>query len=102
MLLFGKKKKDAPAAQAKEKDCEVKVLGSGCSKCNALEAAVKEALVQLGREPEVEHVTDYARIAAYGVMQTPALVVKGKVMSFGKVLKPEEAADLLRQGLGEN
>ena len=50
----------------------VKVLGSGCTKCNALEQAVREALAELGIETAIDHVTDFTQIAAYGVM-TPRL-----------------------------
>lgn len=75
----------------------VKVLGSGCAKCAALETAACQALAALGREPRVEHVTDFAQIAAYGVMSTPALVVDDKVISCGKVLRPEQVEDLLRK-----
>lgn len=75
----------------------VQVLGSGCAKCSALEEAVRAALVELGMEPVAGHVTDFAQIAAYGVMTTPALVVDGKVVSYGKVLKKEEAKELLRK-----
>ncbi len=75
---------------------EVKVLGSGCARCNQLEAAVKEALRELGREDEVGHVTDYAEIAAYGVMSTPALVIGERVVSSGKVLRKDEVIALLR------
>lgn len=76
---------------------EVKVLGSGCAKCNALEAATKEALVELGIDTNIEHVTDFAEIAAYGVMTTPALVIDGKVASFGKVLKKDEVVKILQK-----
>ena len=75
----------------------VKVLGSGCSKCNALEQAVREALEELGMETTIDHVTDFARIAAYGVMSTPALVVDGKVVSYDKVLKKDEAKALIQK-----
>lgn len=75
----------------------VKVLGSGCAKCNQLEANVKEALVQLGMDTAIEHVTDFSQIAAYGVMSTPALVVDGKVVAYGKVLKVEEVVNLLKK-----
>ena len=78
-------------------EASVKVLGSGCEKCNQLEANVKEALKQLGMDTGIEHVTDFAQIAAYGVMSTPALVVDGKVVSYGKVLKVEEAVKLLQK-----
>ena len=75
----------------------VKILGSGCAKCNQLEAATREALEQLGMESTIDHVTDFVQIAAYGVMTTPALVVDGKVLSFGKVLKTEEIVKLLKK-----
>lgn len=75
----------------------VKVLGSGCAKCKALEESVRAALTELGLEVTVEHVTDFTQIAAYGVMTTPALVINGKVVSFGKVLKKDEAKRLLAE-----
>lgn len=78
----------------------VKVLGSGCAKCNALEQAVREALTELGMETAIDHVTDFAQIAAYGVMTTPALVVDGKVVSYGKVLKKDEAKALIQSVRG--
>ena len=44
--------------------------------------------------------TDFTQIAAYGVMTTPALVVDGKVVSYGKVLKKEEAKELIQKVRG--
>lgn len=85
------------AAEAMTKGESVKVLGSGCAKCNQLEANVKTALEQLGMNTAIEHVTDFSQIAAYGVMSTPALVVDGKVVSYGKVLKVEEAVKILQK-----
>lgn len=93
MALFGKKKE---VHEEVEVTSRVKVLGSGCDKCNQLEAAVKEALAELGKDTSVEHVRDFAKIAEYGVMSTPALVVDDQVLSFGKVLKKEEAKALLQ------
>lgn len=83
--------------ELKSEGAFIKVLGSGCAKCNQLEENVKTALIQLGMDTSIEHVTDFAQIAAYGVMTTPALVVNGKVVSYGKVLKAEEAVKLLEQ-----
>ena len=93
---------DIEAKKAKEKastngETRVKVLGSGCKKCNELEAATKEALEQLNMNTNVEHVTDFVEIAGYGVMSTPALVVDGKVVSVGKVLKVAEVVALLEK-----
>ena len=74
----------------------IKILGSGCSKCNELEKNTVEALTELGMDTAVEHVTDFVKIAAYGVMATPALVVGNKVVSYGKVLKKSEVIKLLK------
>ena len=75
----------------------VKILGTGCAKCNQLEKATVEALKELGIENKVEHVTDFEEIASYGVMTTPGLVVDGKVASYGKVLKKDEVIKILQK-----
>ena len=85
------------AESTKTGGASVKVLGSGCAKCNQLEAAIKAALLQLGMDTTIDHVTDFSQIAAYGVMTTPALVIDGKVVSYGKVLKIEEVVKILQK-----
>jgi small redox-active disulfide protein 2 len=75
----------------------IKILGSGCAKCNQLEMATIEALLQLGMDPKLDHVREYAEIARYGVMSTPALVINEKVVSYGKVLKKDEVVKILQQ-----
>lgn len=110
LLGFGKKKEEVQTGCDCGGTCEpkapesqestVKVLGSGCAKCNQLEAATKEALEKLGMDTTIDHVTDFGQIAAYGVMTTPALVVDGKVVSYGKVLKAEEIIKILEKVRG--
>lgn len=112
MSLFRKKKEEtsscccggncdaesmAKAEIAKARGARVKVLGSGCTKCNQLEAAAKAALEQLDMDTAIDHVTDFSQIASYGVMSTPALVIDGKVVSYGKVLKAEEVVKILQK-----
>jgi small redox-active disulfide protein 2 len=75
---------------------KIKVLGSGCSKCEALLAVTKEAVQHLGIDAEIEYVTDFAQIARYGVMSTPALVVDEKVVSAGRVLKASQIESFLK------
>lgn len=93
MALFGKKKMVTTEGEG----AAVKVLGSGCKKCNELAGNTKAALEQLGMDATIEHVTDFAQIAAYGVMTTPALMVDGKVVAYGKVLKKDEVVKLLQK-----
>ena len=78
----------------------VKVLGSGCAKCNALEETVLSALEELGMDTTIDHVTDFNPIAAYGGMSTPAVVVDGKVLSYGKVLSKDEAVAVIQKVRG--
>lgn len=87
-------------AEATKTSAGVKVLGSGCAKCHALEEAARAALTELSMDTAIEHVTDFAQIAAYGVMTTPALVVDGKVVSYGKVLNKDEAKALIQKVRG--
>ena len=74
----------------------IKILGSGCKKCITLSENTQAALANLGREAQVIKVTDFAEIAAHGVMSTPALVIDDKVVSVGKVLSSAEVAALLK------
>ena len=85
------------SAESEKKEAGVKILGGGCAKCNALEAATVEALRELGMDTTIDHVKDYEKIVAYGVMTTPALVVDGQVVSYGKVLKKDEVIAILKK-----
>lgn len=73
----------------------IKILGSGCNNCVRLEANARKAAEELGITAEFVKVKDMADIAAYGVMRTPGLVVDEKVVSFGKVLSPEDIKPLI-------
>lgn len=93
MKLFGKKE----SVQKETGNEAVKVLGGGCANCHALEDAAKAALGKLGLPQEVGHITDFAQIAACGVLQTPALMVDSQVVSSGRVLTKEEAKALIEK-----
>jgi small redox-active disulfide protein 2 len=73
----------------------IKILGSGCKKCITLTENTQAALANLGREAQVLKITDFAEIAAHGVMSTPALAIDDKVASVGKVLTVGEVEKLL-------
>lgn len=75
---------------------KVQVLGGGCSKCIILAEEVEKAAEELGVEITLEKITDYKQIMAFGIMTTPALVVDGKVVFSGKVLKAEALKEYLR------
>lgn len=73
----------------------IKVLGPGCKNCTTLEANVREALSRLGRDAQIEKVSDYAAIMGHGVMSTPGLVIDGEVVSYGRVPTPAQIQDMI-------
>ncbi|WP_432823889.1 thioredoxin family protein [Trichloromonas sp.] len=75
---------------------KIQVLGSGCTKCNELAANAREAVQVLGLDAEVEKVTDLMEITKFGILSTPGLAIDGKVVSQGKLLKPDQIMKLLR------
>lgn len=74
----------------------IKILGSGCKKCSTLTENTQTALTRLGLTAELVKVTDFAQIAALGVMSTPALAIDDKVVSVGKVLTANEVEKILK------
>ena len=78
---------------------QIKVLGAGCANCHTLGNRATQALGQLGAEGTVEMITDYARIARYGVMNTPALVIDEKVVFAGRVPEVPELVSLFAGSL---
>lgn len=73
----------------------IKILGSGCKKCVALGDNAKAALAAVGKDAEIAKVTDFAEIAAYGVLSTPGLVIDERLVSVGKVLSADEICQFL-------
>lgn len=74
---------------------KIEILGTGCKKCKQLFQATTEAVDAKGIEADIVKVEDMKDIVAYGVMSTPALVIDGKVVSSGKVLKTKQIEDML-------
>lgn len=74
---------------------DLKILGTGCSKCKKLEEATKTAADELGIQYNIEKVTDIEKIMAYSIMSTPALVVNGQVKVTGRVPSVEDIKKLI-------
>jgi small redox-active disulfide protein 2 len=74
---------------------KIQILGTGCMKCEKLEANAKEAIKEKGGTYEIEKISDIKKIMHFGVMLTPALAIDGQVKSVGKILSVEEIKKLL-------
>lgn len=75
----------------------IKILGSGCAKCNRLEQLTRDAVGELGIEATFEHVTEMDKIMAYPIMTTPALVIDEEVKASGRIPSKEELLGWLKQ-----
>ena len=74
---------------------EIKVLGSGCSRCHKTLEVVEKVVKESGTDAQVEYVTDMMRIMEYSVMSMPAVVVDGVVKLKGKVPSEAEVKEVL-------
>jgi small redox-active disulfide protein 2 len=73
---------------------KIEVFGMGCRNCHHLETNVKQAVAKRGISAEVEMVTDPVKIAAAGIMMTPALAINGDVVTMGRVVGIEEILEI--------
>lgn len=76
---------------------EIKVLGTGCAGCKALYETVKQAVGELELNATAVKEEDIMKIMSYNVMQLPALVVDGEIVSKGRRLSLAEVKELLKR-----
>ena len=74
----------------------IKILFSGCAKCNRLEQMTRDAVAELGVEASFDHVKDMDAIMAYPIMTTPALVVDEQVLVSGRMPSKDELLGWLK------
>lgn len=74
---------------------EIKVLGTGCSKCKATYEMVNKVVKENNIKATVTKVEDIMEIMKYNVMNMPAIVIDGKVVLSGKTPGEKEIKNLL-------
>lgn len=74
---------------------EIKVLGTGCSKCKATYEMVNKVVNENNINATVTKVEDIMEIMKYNVMNMPAIVIDGKVVLSGKTPSEKEIKNLL-------
>ncbi len=74
---------------------DIKILGTGCPKCKALEKLTRAVVEKAAIEANITKVENIADIMRYNVMVTPALVINGKVMIKGRIPTMVELQQLL-------
>ena len=79
---------------------EIKILGSGCYQCNRMEELARTILSETGIAADVEHVRDPGKIADYGLVATPALVINRKVKCIGRLPSKKDMERWIREAAG--
>jgi small redox-active disulfide protein 2 len=74
---------------------KIKILGTGCPKCIALEKVTKQAVEELSLQAEISKVEDIIDIMKYNLLRTPGLVMNEKVILSGRVPTVSEVKKLL-------
>ena len=74
---------------------EIKVLGSGYSRCHATHEIVREIVAENNIDATVEYVTDIMQVMSYNVMTMPAIVIDGQVVFKGRVPTRSQVKELL-------
>ena len=75
----------------------IKILGSGCAKCNKLEEKVKQLALDNNIEATFQKVTDFQEMMKYKIMMTPALVINEVVKSTGIIPKDDQIIQWLKE-----
>ena len=76
----------------------IKILGSGCVKCQRLEQLTREVAAELGIDAQFDHVREMDKIMAYPIMTTPALVIDEAVKVSGRMPSKDEISGWLKAG----
>ncbi len=77
----------------------VKILGSGCKKCMALEQKIRDIVIKNNIDASVKKITDIQDIISYKILTTPGLVINEKVKSSGVIPKDEQILTWLKEEL---
>jgi len=76
---------------------EIRILGTGCARCNELEKRTINALADLNVEADIQKVKDIKKIAEYSVFVTPGLVINNRMKSSGRLPSVEEIKSWIQE-----
>jgi small redox-active disulfide protein 2 len=79
----------------------IKILGTGCAKCNQLENVTKEVLKEMGLEIQIDHVKDIQKIMEYPILTTPGLVINEELVLAGRVPSRAELSKIITTALSK-
>ena len=76
---------------------EIKILGTGCSRCKALYAAVEKVVNELGIDASLIKEENMEKILSYNVMSLPAVVIDEEVVAKGSISQDDLKAIITKK-----
>ncbi|MBD0824767.1 thioredoxin family protein [Aestuariibaculum marinum] len=73
----------------------IKILGTGCPKCQSMTNVVKDVVSTNNIDASIEKVEDIVEIMKFNIMTTPALVIDDVITIKGRVPTKDEVLALL-------
>ncbi len=73
----------------------IKILGTGCPKCQSMTGVVKDVVSENNIDATIEKVEDILEIMKFNVLTTPALVIDEVITIRGRVPSKDEVLALL-------
>ena len=73
----------------------IKILGTGCPKCQSMTAVVKDVVSENNIDATIEKIEDIMEIMKFNIMITPALVIDDVITIKGRVPSKDEVLKLL-------
>jgi small redox-active disulfide protein 2 len=83
------------------KSMKIKILGTGCARCQQLEKTAKEVVRELGIDAMVEEVKDIKKIMEYPILTAPGLVIDEKLVCSGRVPTKAEVTTFITTALAK-
>jgi small redox-active disulfide protein 2 len=80
---------------------KIKILGTGCARCQQLEKTVNEAVRELSIDAEIEHIRDMNKIMEYPILTTPGLVIDENLVCSGRVPNKSEVTTFITTALAK-
>ena len=80
---------------------KIRVLGSGCSRCEALYAEAQKVIAASGIKVALEEVEEIDEIVKYDVLMTPVLVLDEEVKASGRIPRRSEIVSWITAAAGK-
>jgi small redox-active disulfide protein 2 len=79
----------------------IKILGTGCARCQQLEKTARAVLRELSIDATIEEVKDIKKIMEYPILTAPGLVIDEKLVCSGRVPTKAEVTTFITTALAK-